>query len=168
MHMHGYPATTGGGSELEEEWQTRLNRQELYEEALRVAHQRALDTTKAIQGDIERLSLRTRGRSQTRSQTHNQSHSRSHSRSRSRSCHRLTATVFPRMALRVDSYGPLPGRRVTFREPVAEPNSERNVEDHTVEPSVSDVEMWMEWQAKQLGTPAWWPELKAILEVKDL
>ena len=36
-----------------------------------------------------------------------------------------------------------------------------------VEPSVSDVEMWLEWQAKQLGTPAWWSELKAILGVKD-
>ena len=34
------------------------------------------------------------------------------------------------------------------------------------EPSVSDVKMWLEWQAKQLGTPAWWPELKAILGVK--
>ena len=36
-----------------------------------------------------------------------------------------------------------------------------------VEPSVSDVEMWLEWQAKQLGSPAWWLELKAIPGVKD-
>ena len=35
------------------------------------------------------------------------------------------------------------------------------------QPSVSDMEMWLEWQAEQLGTPAWWPELKAIPGVKD-
>ena len=56
---------------------------------------------------------------------------------------------------------------MTFREAVAEPNSEGNVEDHMTEPSVSEVETWLEWQAKQLGTPAWWPELKAIPGVKD-
>ena len=63
MHMHGYPAATREGSELEEEWQPRLHRQQLYKEALRMACQRALDTTEALQGDIERLSWRTRGRS---------------------------------------------------------------------------------------------------------
>ena len=36
------------------------------------------------------------------------------------------------------------------------------------EPPVSNVEKWLEWQAEQLGTPAWWPELKAIPGVKDL
>ena len=36
------------------------------------------------------------------------------------------------------------------------------------EPSVFDVEMWLELQAEQLGTPARWPELKAIPGVKDL
>ena len=35
------------------------------------------------------------------------------------------------------------------------------------EPSVQHRDM-ADWQAKQLGTPAWWPELKAILRVKDL
>ena len=57
---------------------------------------------------------------------------------------------------------------MTFREPVVESSSERNVEDHTAEPPVTDIETWLEWQAKQLDTPAWWPELKAILGVKDL
>ena len=33
---------------------------------------------------------------------------------------------------------------------------------------VSDMETWLEWQVKQLGTQAWLPELKAILGVKDL
>ena len=37
----------------EEEQQPRSRRQEPYEEALRAVHQRALDTAKALQGDIE-------------------------------------------------------------------------------------------------------------------
>ena len=42
-----------------------------------------------------------------------------------------------------------------------------DVEDYSMEPSVSDVEMWLEWQAQQLGTPTWWTELMAILGIKD-
>ena len=57
---------------------------------------------------------------------------------------------------------------MTFREPEVEPNSEGSVEDYSLEPSVSDVETWLEWQAQQLGTPAWWSELEAIPGVKDL
>ena len=57
---------------------------------------------------------------------------------------------------------------MTFREPEVEPNSEGGVEDYSPEPSVSDVETWLEWQAHQLGTPAWWSELTAILGIKDL
>ena len=47
------------------------------------------------------------------------------------------------------------------------PNSEGSVEDYSPEPSVVDVETWLEWQANQLGTPAWWSELTAILGIKD-
>ena len=36
-----------------------------------------------------------------------------------------------------------------------------------MEPPVSNVETWLEWKAKQLGTPAWWPDLKAIPGVKN-
>ena len=36
-----------------------------------------------------------------------------------------------------------------------------------MEPSVLDVETRQEWQARQLGTPAWWTELKAILGIRD-
>ena len=63
MHRCGYPTTTAMGVEQEEEQQPRSNRQEPYEEALRVACQKALDTAKALQSDIERLSWRNRGRS---------------------------------------------------------------------------------------------------------
>ena len=58
--------------------------------------------------------------------------------------------------------GPLPGRRVTFMNPEAETSSERDTENYSTEPSVSNVETWLEWQANQLGTPAWWTELQAI------
>ena len=63
MHRHGYPATTAEGTEQEEEQQPKPSRWEPYEEALRAAHQRVLDTTEALQSDIERLSWRSRGRS---------------------------------------------------------------------------------------------------------
>ena len=76
------------------------------------------------------------------------------------------------MTLRVGSHGPLmdllPGRKVTFQEPVVELNSEGNVEDNTWQNPL--FLMWRcGWSGKpeQLGTPAWWPELKAILGVKD-
>ena len=36
-----------------------------------------------------------------------------------------------------------------------------------MEPSVLDVETWLEWQARQLGTPTWWIELKAILRIRN-
>ena len=48
-----------------------------------------------------------------------------------------------------------------------EPSSERDTEDYSSEPSVSYMETWLEWQAKQLGTPAWWTELQAILGIRD-
>ena len=36
-----------------------------------------------------------------------------------------------------------------------------------MEPCVSDMETWLEWQANQLGTPAWWTELQAIPGTRD-
>ena len=36
-----------------------------------------------------------------------------------------------------------------------------------MEPSVSDMETCLEWQANQLGTPAWWTELQAIVGIRD-
>ena len=44
---------------------------------------------------------------------------------------------------------------------------ERDIGDYLTEPSVSDVETWLEWQARQLGTPTWWTELKAILGIRE-
>ena len=63
--------------------------------------------------------------------------------------------------------GPPPGRRVTFRNPEGEMSSERDTENYSTEPSVSDMETWLEWQANQLGTPAWWMELQAVPGIRD-
>ena len=35
-------------------------------------------------------------------------------------------------------------------------------------PPIKDLESWLEYQADQLGTPTWWGELKAVLDVADL
>ena len=37
----------------------------------------------------------------------------------------------------------------------------------STEPSVDDLEMWLEFQAGQLGTPAWWEELAAVPGIED-
>ena len=174
LHRCGHPAATRD-PELQEERLFRPNQWESYEEALRAAHQKALDTTEALRGNIEGLSQRGRERSWTHSrtcsQTHSQSRSHSGSRSWSRSCSRAhsqnhtqgsTQSVHPR-----SPDGPLPRRRVTFRNPEVETSPKGDVEDYFMEPSVSDVEMWLEWQAWQLGTPTWWTELKAIPGIKD-
>ena len=171
LHRCRYPAAAGEDPEPQEGWWSRPNRWEPYEEALRAACQRALDTAEALQGDIERLSWRARDRSWTHSWTHSQSWSRSCSRSRRRSCSRACSQSHPWNSSQSrqsrSPNGPLPGRRVMFREPEVRPNFEGSVEDYSSEPSVSDVEIWLEWQAQQLGTPAWWSELEAILGVED-
>ena len=89
------------------------------------------------------------------------------SRSCSRACSQShpqsgSQSRWPRSPSRPPSW-----RRVTFREPKVEPNSEVGAEDYLPEPPISDVETWLEWQASQLSTPTWWLELRAILGVKD-
>ena len=36
-----------------------------------------------------------------------------------------------------------------------------------MEPSMDDLEMWLEFQAGQLGTPTWWEELEAVPGIED-
>ena len=154
-----------------QEKQVTLNQWGSYEEALMVAHQRALDTAKALWSNIKRLSQRRRERSWSHSRNCSQSRSCSRTRSQSRSHSRAWSqhgsqgsswNVHPMSPDR-----PLLGRRVTFRNPEAEMSSKRDTKDHSTEPSISDVETWLEWQANQLGTPAWWTELQAIPGIRD-
>ena len=39
--------------------------------------------------------------------------------------------------------------------------------DSPTELSINDLELWLEHQAEQLGTPTWWGELEAILGITD-
>ena len=107
--------------------------------------------------------------------THPHSHSRSHPQSHS-----------------LDRWVRSPGRpwqerRVTFQEleveldpedsqrqenthppgrPVAYPNA-KSRGNYLSEPSIKDVETWLDWWAHQLDMPCWWMELTAISGVKD-
>ena len=38
----------------------------------------------------------------------------------------------------------------------------------SVEPPIKDLELWLDQQADQLGTPTWWEELKAFPGIMDL
>ena len=142
---------------------SRLSRRESYEEALRAAHQRVWETAEVLRSDIERLSQGMRDVPWTHSRCHSRSCSRSHGRSHSRS--HLQSCSFNRW-LRSPSRSQQ-RRRVTFREPEVEPDPEEGEENYPPEPSIVDVEMWLDWQAHQLGTPCWWVELRAIPGAKD-
>ena len=48
LHWYGYPAATGEGQGSKEEGLPRPSRRESYEEVLRVAHQRTLETAKVL------------------------------------------------------------------------------------------------------------------------
>ena len=144
---HGCLAATID-QELPEEEQVRLSWWGSYKEALRVAHQRALDTTKALMSNIERLSWRRREGSQTHSQNQSQSRGHLRSRSQSRSHSRAQGQNHSQSSLQnvylMSPDGPPPRRRVIFRNPEAELSSERDTKDYSTEYSVSDVETWVE------------------------
>ena len=62
---------------------------------------------------------------------------------------------------------PLPRRRVTFHDPKDREDPAKEEAGCSMEPSVGDLETWLEFQAGELGTPAWWEELGIILGIKD-
>ena len=63
--------------------------------------------------------------------------------------------------------GPLPQRRVSFHDPDDIKDPVKEEASNSIEPSVEDLEMWLEFQAGQLGTPAWWEELGAVPGIED-
>ena len=54
-----------------------------------------------------------------------------------------------------------------FWELEVELEPEEGEENYPLEPSIVDVEMWLDWQAHQLSMQCWWMELRAIPGVKD-
>ena len=165
LHRWGYPAATREGWGSKNEWLPRLSRRESYEEALKVACQRVLETVAVLKSDIERLSWGMRDIPQTHSWS--QSRSRSHSRSHGKGCRQIHPWSHSQSIWLRSPSGSQSRRKVIFWEPEVEPDPEREEEDYPPEPSISDIKTWLDWQAGQLSTPSWWWELQAIPGVKD-
>ena len=62
---------------------------------------------------------------------------------------------------------PPPRKRVTINDPKDEKDPAREEAGCLTEPSIDDVETWLGFQAGQLGTPALWEELGAMLGIED-
>ena len=56
---------------------------------------------------------------------------------------------------------------MSFHDPKDEKDPVKEEASCSTEPSVDDLETWLEFQAGQLGTPAWWEELEAMLGIED-
>ena len=169
MQRQTQPTTT-------EEW-AGLGQEGSYEAALWVAQHKALETTEALHSDLKRL------KSGRRSRAHSQSQSRGRSRAHSRTWSKTHSRGQSRNWVRADSQswhhgdpqgicpwspdGPPPQRRVSFhdldniKDPVKEEMS------NSMDPSMDDLETWLEFQSGQLGTPTWWEELAAVPGIKD-
>ena len=155
LHWQVYPATAKETWQPVDEHQSRPRRRDSYEETLqeiRAACQRVLEAAEVLKSDIERLSWGMRDVPQTHSHSHTRSHSRSCSRSHPRSC---SLDRWPRSPSRSQQ-----GRRVTFQELEVELDPKEGGENYPPEPSIVDVETWLDWQTCQLDMPCWWMEPK--------
>ena len=172
LHRHGH--STSNRNLGPQERQAGLNQRGSCEEALRAACQLALDTAEALRSNIKRLRQR-RGRLQSHSRNCSQSrsHSRdcSQSRSQSRGHSRAPGATSPtRWSAKGASHIPweAPARKEShLQEPGGRNELQRRHWELLYRTPVSDVETWLEWQANQMGTSAWWMELQAILGIRD-
>ena len=159
-----------------------------YEVALWATHQKALETTEALCNDLERLNNKHRGRSWVCSQNrsccraHSGSHcraqsgshprewSRNQSRDQSRgqvSTHSESHPHTDHQCIWSQSLGKPQNRRVSFCDPEDE-DLVMKEQNHPAEPSLDKLEMWLDYQARQLGTPMWWGELEAVPGIANL
>ena len=151
-----YPITTEEDTReaVNESWSRPRERGDPHEEALweaRAACQKTLEAAQVLESDIERLSQGLRDSQWSCPHNHSNSHQQSWSLDRlSRSLSRTWQE-----------------RRVTFWEPEVEPDPEESRESYLPEPSIKDIETWLDWQACQLDTPCWWMELTAIPGMED-
>ena len=186
LQRQTYPPATGDLGPQEGEW-VGLDQQGSYEVVLWAAHQMVLETTKALQIDLERLGSeqrrrsqahfhsQSRSRSRTCSRNWSRTHSRNWSRTRSRGQSRNCARADSQSCSHGDLWGirpqspdkPLPKRRVSFHDPKDEKDPIKKEASCSMEPSIDDLEMWLEFQAEQLGTPTWWKELGAMPGIED-
>ena len=56
---------------------------------------------------------------------------------------------------------------MSFHNPENEEVPIKEEASSSTEPSVDDLEMWLEFQVGQLGTPTWWEELGAVPGIQD-
>ena len=106
----------------------------------------------------------SRNCSRSWSRTHSRGQSKNHARANSQShSHGDLQGMHPWTPNK-----PLPRRRVTFNDPKNERGPTGEETGCLTEPSIGEVEMWLEFQSQQLGTPMWWEELGAIPDIKDL
>ena len=61
----------------------------------------------------------------------------------------------------------LPRGRVSFHDPKDEKDPIKEEASCSTEPSIDNLETWLEFQAGQLGTPTWWEELGAMPGIED-
>ena len=55
-------------------------------------------------------------------------------------------------------------RRVSFHDP-EDKDLVMEEQNLLAEPSIDELEMWLDYQVRQLGTPMWWGELEAITDL---
>ena len=145
-----------------------------------------METATTLQSDLDRLNQESRGRSHTcnwsgsqhrmqsssqrrapsgsQHQAHSQGQSEDRARSRSQDHH-------PTHPLSKQAHSPkhtqeCPHRWVGFHMPEGRDATTERKEPVT-KPAIEDLEAWLEHQAGQLGTPSWWRELEAVLDIKD-
>ena len=165
-----------------------------YEAALQAAHQKMMETTTALQSDLDRLNWESRGRSHThvrngswcrmwsssqcrmqsnsrrrvhsrsQHQAHSQGQSEDRARSGSQDCHQTH--LLGKWVCSLKHTQEHPHRRVSFHMPEGRDITTERKEPVT-KPAIKDLEAWLEHQAGQLGTPSWWRELEAVLDIKD-
>ena len=56
---------------------------------------------------------------------------------------------------------------MSFHNPEDEEVPIKEAVSCSVEPSIDDLEMWLEFLVGQLGTPTWWEELGAMPVIQD-
>ena len=127
--------------------------------ALWAACQRALETSKALQSDLERLHKEQRERSQAHPCSQSRSQSRAHPRSQSRTCSRGQSRSHARANSQSCSLNdlqnvcpqspdkPPPRKRVTFDDPEIERGPGGEEAGYLIEPSIADLEVWLQFQA---------------------
>ena len=156
-----------------------------YEATLQAAHQKMMETTTALQDDLDRLTNVPRGRPCTHSQsgdcyrTRSSSWQRRLSRSqrwarssqwvenwaRSPNPDHLQIHLQGKRAHSPDHTQNRSHRRVSFHMPEGDDTTTVR-EQVAVKLIIEDLETWLVHQAGQLGTPTWWRELEAIPDIE--